>query len=48
LLAVGVSPSRLNILGFLDKIFLEIMQHIQNVEIFLMASKPPTALNKIG
>jgi len=39
MLAVGVSLSALNILGLLDEVFLEVMQHIQHIWILLMASK---------
>jgi hypothetical protein len=48
LLAVGVSLSALNILGLLDEIFLDVMQHIQDIWILLMASKQTTTLSEFG
>jgi hypothetical protein len=48
LLAVGVSLPAPNIPGLLSEIFLEIMQHIQNVGILLMMGKQTTAPNEVG
>jgi hypothetical protein len=45
---VGVSLSALNILALLDEIFLQVMQHIQDIWIFLMASEQTTALRELG
>jgi hypothetical protein len=43
-----VSLSALNILALLDEIFLQVMQHIQDIWILLMASEQTTALREFG
>lgn len=45
-LTVSKSISALNILCFLLKILLQIMQHIQNIWILLMASKQTATLSE--
>ena len=46
MLTVSKSISTLNILCFLLKILLQIMQHIQNIWILLMASKQTATLSE--
>jgi hypothetical protein len=45
---VGMSLAALDILRLLHKIFFEIMQQIQDIWIFLMASKHAAALSEFG
>jgi hypothetical protein len=47
-LIVGMSLSALDVLGLLQEIFLEVMQHIQDIRILLMASEQLAAPSEFG